>query len=104
MDAMAVGPSAPHGLESLARGARVSARQLRRLFRAETGMTTGRYLESVRLECAQALLEGGNDDIAGGGGLVGLRFLGIDAPGIQEQPGCRAHGLPGALSHHRGLP
>ncbi|MGC9382716.1 GlxA family transcriptional regulator [Streptomyces sp. MH13] len=63
MDAVTADPSAPHGLESLARGAGVSARHLRRLFRAETGMTTGRYVESVRLECAQALLEGGNDDI-----------------------------------------
>ncbi|GAA5206597.1 GlxA family transcriptional regulator [Streptomyces thinghirensis] len=72
MDAVTADPSAPHGPESLARAAGVSARHLRRLFRAETGMTTGQYLESVRLECAQSLLEGGNDPIEAVAGRSGF--------------------------------
>ncbi|ARX89096.1 hypothetical protein SMD44_08583 [Streptomyces alboflavus] len=41
----------------------MSARHLSRLFRAETGMTPGRYVESVRLEAARALLEAGPDTV-----------------------------------------
>ncbi|MEU8953238.1 GlxA family transcriptional regulator [Streptomyces sp. NPDC048518] len=63
MDRVGTDPAAPHSLESLARDVGVSARHLGRLFRRETGMTTGRYLESVRLEAAQALLEAGNDTV-----------------------------------------
>ncbi len=63
MDSVGADPAAPHSLESLARGASVSTRHLGRLFRRETGMTPGRYLESVRLEAAQALLEAGNDSV-----------------------------------------
>ncbi|MFE9725774.1 helix-turn-helix domain-containing protein [Streptomyces sp. NPDC005794] len=48
---------------SARRGAGVSARHLGRLFRAETGMTPGQYVESVRLEAAQALLAGGSDPV-----------------------------------------
>ncbi|MEU4539942.1 GlxA family transcriptional regulator [Streptosporangium sp. NPDC023825] len=63
MDAVVADPAAPHSLDSLARGAGVSARHLSRLFRRETGTTLGHYLESVRLEAAQALLEAGNNPV-----------------------------------------
>ncbi|MGW8724725.1 GlxA family transcriptional regulator [Streptomyces sp. NPDC055808] len=63
MDSVGTDPAAPHSLESLARDVGVSARHLGRLFRRETGMTPGRYLESVRLEAAQVLLEAGNDSV-----------------------------------------
>ncbi|MEU8378123.1 helix-turn-helix domain-containing protein, partial [Streptosporangium sp. NPDC048865] len=63
MDAVMADPATPHGLESLARDAGVSARHLSRLFRRETGTTLGHYLESVRLEAAQALLEAGNNPV-----------------------------------------
>ncbi len=63
MDGIGADPAAPHSLASLARQLGVSARHLGRLFRAETGMTPGRYLESVRLEAARALLEAGNDSV-----------------------------------------
>ncbi|MFD8799037.1 GlxA family transcriptional regulator [Streptomyces atroolivaceus] len=63
MDAVGADPGARHDVETLARDAGVSARHLGRLFRAETGMTPGRYVESVRLEAAQALLAGGSDPV-----------------------------------------
>ncbi|MEU6049159.1 GlxA family transcriptional regulator [Streptomyces xanthochromogenes] len=63
MDSVGTDPASPHSLESLAREVGVSARHLGRLFRRETGMTPGRYVESVRLEAAQALLEAGNDSV-----------------------------------------
>jgi len=63
LDAVGADPGAAHGIDSLARAAGVSARHLGRLFRAETGMTPGQYVESVRLEAARALLEGGGDPV-----------------------------------------
>lgn len=63
MDAVGADPAAPHSLDSLAGGVGVSARHLSRLFRSETGRTPGQYLESVRLEAAQALLESGDDSV-----------------------------------------
>ncbi|MEV8411118.1 helix-turn-helix domain-containing protein, partial [Streptomyces niveus] len=56
-------PAGPHSLESLAVAVGVSARHLSRLFRSETGTTTGQYVESVRLEAAQVLLESGDDSV-----------------------------------------
>jgi transcriptional regulator GlxA family with amidase domain len=63
MDAVGADPGALHSLETLAREAGVSTRHLTRLFRAETGMTVWQYLESVRLEAAQALLEAGSNPV-----------------------------------------
>ncbi|MGW0811991.1 GlxA family transcriptional regulator [Streptomyces viridiviolaceus] len=67
MDAVVTDPAAGHDLPSLARRAGVSPRHLGRLFRAETGLTPGQYVEAVRTEAAQALLEGsdrGLDEVA----------------------------------------
>lgn len=63
MDAVGADPAAGHRMDALARAAGVSPRHLGRLFRAETGMSPGRYVESVRLEAARALLEAGNDAV-----------------------------------------
>jgi transcriptional regulator GlxA family with amidase domain len=63
MDAIGTDPAAAHRMDALAREAGVSPRHLSRLFRAETGMTPGQYVESVRMESAQALLEAGNDAV-----------------------------------------
>lgn len=59
----AVGADPRRTLAELAREAGLSARHLARLFRSETGMTPGQYLESVRLEAARALLEAGEDPV-----------------------------------------
>ncbi|MFJ7271075.1 GlxA family transcriptional regulator [Streptomyces sp. NPDC099050] len=61
MDAIGADPRL--ALDEVARDSGVSGRHLARLFRSETGMTPGRYLESVRLEAAQALLEAGEDPV-----------------------------------------
>jgi len=57
MDAVTADPAADHDLPSLARCAGLSPRHLGRLFRSQTGMTPGQYVEAVRVEAAQALLE-----------------------------------------------
>jgi transcriptional regulator GlxA family with amidase domain len=63
MDRVTADPTAEHTLCSLAEAAGVSARHLGRLFRVEVGMTPGQYIESVRVEAAQVLLEDGTGTI-----------------------------------------
>jgi transcriptional regulator GlxA family with amidase domain len=63
MDAVGADPAAAHHMDVLARAAGVSPRHLGRLFRSETGMSPGQYVESVRLEAARALLEAGSDPV-----------------------------------------
>ncbi|MEV5685021.1 GlxA family transcriptional regulator [Streptomyces sp. NPDC052164] len=63
MDAIGADPGAPHSMSVLARRAGVSARHLSRLFRTDTGMTPGQYVESVRLEAARNLLAAGTDPV-----------------------------------------
>jgi transcriptional regulator GlxA family with amidase domain len=58
MDAVTSDPAGDHDLHALARCAGLSPRHLGRLFRSRTGMTPGQYVEAVRTEAAQALLEG----------------------------------------------
>jgi transcriptional regulator GlxA family with amidase domain len=50
-------------VESLAARARLSPRHVARAFRAETGMTPGRYVDRVRLEHARRLLEDTGDGV-----------------------------------------
>ncbi|MER5887645.1 GlxA family transcriptional regulator [Streptomyces sp. NPDC001941] len=59
MDLVGADPAAEHALDDLAAAAGVSARHLGRLFRTEAGTTPAQYVETVRLEAAQALLEAG---------------------------------------------
>ncbi|MFD5269046.1 GlxA family transcriptional regulator [Streptomyces sp. NPDC058335] len=63
LDAVTADPRADHTLTAMARRAGVSERHLTRLFRAETGMTAAQFVERVRLEAAQALLESGSDPL-----------------------------------------
>ncbi len=63
MNAIAADPRADCTPDGIARHVGLSSRHLTRLFRNEVGMTPGQYLESVRLEAAQALLEAGNDSV-----------------------------------------
>ena len=46
-------------IEKLAEAARLSPRQFRRVFRAETGLTPARAVENLRLEAARLMLEQG---------------------------------------------
>ncbi|MFJ2650380.1 GlxA family transcriptional regulator [Streptomyces sp. NPDC087420] len=59
LDEMAGDPAADHSLPALARRGGLSARHLTRLFNEQVGSTPAAYVESVRLEAAQALLEAG---------------------------------------------
>ncbi|MYS20247.1 MULTISPECIES: helix-turn-helix domain-containing protein [unclassified Streptomyces] len=63
MDAVGADPATAGSVDLLARQAGISPRHLSRLFRTETGMTPGQYVESVRLEAAQVLLEAGNEPV-----------------------------------------
>jgi transcriptional regulator GlxA family with amidase domain len=64
LDAVVEDPAADHTLSAMARRAGVSARHVTRLFRDEVGTTPARYVEQVRMEAAQAMLETGDDPMA----------------------------------------
>lgn len=64
-------PAADHSLPALARRGGLSARHLTRLFNEQVGSTPAAYVESVRLEAAQALLEAG-ESVTGAAGRSGL--------------------------------
>jgi transcriptional regulator GlxA family with amidase domain len=64
LDAVAADPGADHTLSAMARRAGVSPRHVTRLFCDEVGTTPARYVEQVRLEAAQAMLESGDDPLA----------------------------------------
>ena len=53
-----------HSVQAMARRANVSPRHFARAFRAETGLTPGRYVERVRLEAARRRLEDSAEPIA----------------------------------------
>lgn len=57
LDGIATDPAGDHRLPALSRRAGFSERHLTRLFARELGTTPGRYVERVRVEAAQALLE-----------------------------------------------
>jgi transcriptional regulator GlxA family with amidase domain len=56
--------AADHTVEAMAARAHMSPRHFARAFRAETGITPGRYVESVRLEAARRRLEDTGEPIA----------------------------------------
>jgi transcriptional regulator GlxA family with amidase domain len=64
LDAVAEDPGANHTLSAMARRAGVSSRHVNRLFCDEVGTTPARYVEQVRMEAAQAMLETGDDPMA----------------------------------------
>ncbi|WP_327292018.1 GlxA family transcriptional regulator [Streptomyces sp. NBC_01198] len=64
LDAVAEDPGADHTLSAMARRAGVSPRHVARLFGDEVGTTPARYVEQVRLEAAQTMLETGDDPMA----------------------------------------
>ncbi|MFJ8491702.1 GlxA family transcriptional regulator [Streptomyces sp. NPDC094038] len=64
LDTVAEDPSAPHTLAAMAHRAGVSPRHLTRLFRDEMNTTPAGYVERIRMEAAQAMLEGGDDPMA----------------------------------------
>jgi transcriptional regulator GlxA family with amidase domain len=63
LDAVVADPGANHTLGGLARRSGVSERHLTRLFHDDLDTTPARYVEQVRLEAAQAMLESGDDTV-----------------------------------------
>ncbi|WP_433333343.1 GlxA family transcriptional regulator [Spirillospora sp. CA-294931] len=60
LDTVAAEPAGRHTLATMAERAAVSERHLSRLFRREIGLTPAQYVERVRVEAAQVLLESGD--------------------------------------------
>ncbi|GAA3435255.1 GlxA family transcriptional regulator [Kutzneria kofuensis] len=63
MDAIVADPAGPHRLPELAARVGMSGRHLARLFSAEIGRTPAEFVDTVRVEAARALLEGGTDSV-----------------------------------------
>ena len=64
VDTVVAEPGANHTLAAMARRAGVSARHVTRLFNEEPGTTPAHYVEQVRLEAAQVMLENGDESTA----------------------------------------
>lgn len=64
LDAVVEDPAGNHSLPAMARRAGVSARHVTRLFDDEVGTTPARYVQQVRMEAAQAMLETSDDTMA----------------------------------------
>jgi transcriptional regulator GlxA family with amidase domain len=64
IDAVAADPAAEHTVTAMAAHAAVSERHLTRLFRREIGMTPARYVERIRVEAGQHLLEAADYGVA----------------------------------------
>jgi transcriptional regulator GlxA family with amidase domain len=75
LDAITSDPAGDHSLEVLASRAGVSGRHLTRLFHDEVGTTPARFVEKVRVEAAQLLLEATTDPLD-----VIARKVGLGSP------------------------
>jgi transcriptional regulator GlxA family with amidase domain len=94
-DAIAATPAADHSVNSLAKLASLSTRQLTRLFQSELGTTPARYVEMVRIDAARAALDGGHTvavtaGVAGFGSTESLRrafvgHLGVSPKAYRER-------------------
>ncbi|MEW2612161.1 GlxA family transcriptional regulator [Streptomyces sp. NPDC047880] len=92
-------PDADLCVETLAARARLSPRHFARAFRAETGMTPGRYVDRVRLEHARRLLE----DTADGVEEI-ARASGYGTPEAMRRAFVRTLGTPPAEYRRRFRP
>jgi transcriptional regulator GlxA family with amidase domain len=93
LDAVAENPGANHTLAAMARRAGISVRHVTRLFYEEVGTTPARYVEQVRLEAAQVLLETGDDPMT-----VVARRTGFGSPESLRRAFVRHLGVtPGAF-------
>lgn len=57
LEAIAENPAGDHRLAALSQQAGFSERHLTRVFKRELGLTPARYVETVHLEAARAMLE-----------------------------------------------
>lgn len=89
-DAISTDPAADHSVRTLAARARLSTRQLTRLFRSELGMTPAGYVEMVRIDAARAALDAGRTvtdtaHLAGFGSTETLRRAFVDHLGVSPK-------------------
>lgn len=63
LEAVVANPGANHTLAAMARRSGISARHVTRLFHEEVETSPARYVEQVRLEAAQAMLESGDEPL-----------------------------------------
>ncbi|MEU9471412.1 GlxA family transcriptional regulator [Streptomyces avermitilis] len=93
LDAVTENPEANHTLSAMARRAGVSVRHMTRLFDEEVGTTPARYVEQVRLEAAQVMLETDDDPMS-----VVARRTGFGSPESLRRAFVRHLGVtPGAF-------
>ncbi|WP_028799913.1 GlxA family transcriptional regulator [Streptomyces sp. 142MFCol3.1] len=93
LDTVTANPGANHTVAAMARRAGISTRHVTRLFHEEVGTTPARYVEQVRLEAAQMLLETGDDALP-----VVARRTGFGSPESLRRAFVRHLGVtPGAF-------
>lgn len=96
LDAVVANPAGEHDLAAMAARAGLSVRQLTRLFRQEVGVTPARYVEQVRVEAAQGLLESRDDPLD-----VVARRAGFGSPETMRRAFLREIGVPPAVYRAR---
>ncbi|GGF31560.1 GlxA family transcriptional regulator [Subtercola lobariae] len=99
VDAIVADPAADYSVAAMAAHAHVSPRQLARLFADELSVTPARYVETVRLEAAQTLLQRGYTvqsaaELSGLGSAPTLRRLFLARLGVS--PSVYAERMTGA--------
>jgi transcriptional regulator GlxA family with amidase domain len=92
LDAITAEPAGDHSAEALADRAGVSVRHLSRLFHQEAETTPARFVEKVRVEAAQLLLEATKDPLD-----VIARQVGLGSPETLRRAFARVAGIaPGS--------
>ncbi|MBN6037942.1 DJ-1/PfpI family protein [Amycolatopsis sp. 195334CR] len=91
-DAVLLEPAADHSIPAMARRASVSVRHLNRLFSEKLGTTAAAYVEQVRVQAAQGLLESSSDGME-----AVARRCGFGSPETMRRAFVRLIGIsPGA--------
>ena len=100
LDAIAQDPTGEHSAASMADVAAMSVRHFTRLFTEQIGVAPARYVEQVRVEAAQSLLELGDDGLD-----VISRRCGFRSPETMRRAFLRVLGVaPGAYRGRFGKP
>ena len=93
-----------HTVEAMAERAHMSPRHFARAFRAETGVTPARYVESVRLEAARRRLEETAEPVAGDRARLRVPERRGDAPQLPAHAPRRPDASTGGASTRRTSP
>ncbi|MEO3790726.1 GlxA family transcriptional regulator [Nonomuraea sp. B10E15] len=96
LDTIAAEPAAEHTLTAMAARVMVSERHLTRLFRREIGLTPGQYVERIRVEAAQILLETTADGVS-----AIARRCGLGSDETMRRAFLKALGITPSAYRHR---